>query len=78
MTQSERNGKFYHFAYSFLLNKTPDYITKEVIESYLISVPPEENVYSLNNIYKRMLVSVVVKIVVAFFHFFSASFFVFH
>ncbi|NLC92832.1 MAG: hypothetical protein GX677_05125 [Treponema sp.] len=52
-----RNKLFYQYAYTFLLEKTPDFINKDIINSYLKYANPEENVSSLNNIYERMLSS---------------------
>ena len=50
-----RNKMFYQYAYNFLLEKTPDYISKNIIDSYLAYTNPEKNVSSLNDIYERML-----------------------
>lgn len=52
-----KNKLFYQYAYNFLLEKTPDYINKNIIDSYLVYTSPENNVSSLNNIYERMLAS---------------------
>lgn len=57
MKQIEKDKAFYKFAYNFLLKKTPDYITGKIIKSYLEVAKPENNVASLNDIFKKMLSS---------------------
>lgn len=57
MKNEEKNKRFYDFAYKFLVEKTPSFITEDIIKKYLIVEKPELNCSTINDIFYKMLLS---------------------
>lgn len=57
MNTKESDTKIYNEAKNFLILNTPDEITEEIIESYLVLQSPEKNNLLLSDLYLRLLIS---------------------
>ena len=57
MDTQKKNRKFYHFAYDYLLNKTPPEVTEDLLKKYLVVPKSEQFFFSINDIFYRMLCS---------------------